>query len=301
MDAHTVITSARVVGRLAAQPSATAGRGPAPSDDVVVEFPFADHRVSRSARVVAWRPVADDESGDVAVLRLGEGVTLTAAPLVELTAPQGHRVWVHGFPAGAAARQGHARLGGNGGPAGEWIQFAPDGRLALDGFSGAPVFDLDLDGVVGIVAQRDVLLPVSYLRDVWPAVDDRLGWRLDLDPALATHWLPRARRSEAGTDTDWHFTGRHAVRARVVEWLADGDRSLLLVTGGPGTGKSALLAYLLLAGDPVLGPGTPGDGPRAPRWERSTWHCTLPGLRSTTWATDSPRRSAWTPEIRPNC
>ncbi|MET8824666.1 AAA family ATPase [Streptomyces sp. NPDC004610] len=51
------------------------------------------------------------------------------------------------------------------------------------------------------------------------------------------------------------FTGRAAEVARLAEWLADGTagaRRLLVVTGSPGAGKSALLGVLLCAAHPEL-------------------------------------------------
>jgi NACHT domain len=67
------------------------------------------------------------------------------------------------------------------------------------------------------------------------------------------HVLPRARGlNKAGDGEDlWLFTGRHHALADVCAWLrTPGGRATLVVTGDPGSGKSALLARLfLLAGD----------------------------------------------------
>ncbi|SEB60647.1 AAA family ATPase [Streptomyces melanosporofaciens] len=118
---------------------------------------------------------------------------------------------------------------------------------------GTPVFDLDADAVVGVVAPGAGLpmLPIAALLEHWPWLRERMGWRLDLDPSLRTHWLPRARGSEVESDSGaWYFTGRVAARRAVCDWLT-GAEPLLLVTGGPGTGKSAVLAHLLVAADPV--------------------------------------------------
>jgi hypothetical protein len=48
------------------------------------------------------------------------------------------------------------------------------------------------------------------------------------------------------------FTGRRAPLARMVRWLAQGDEPLLMISGGPGTGKSALLGTFLSAGNGYL-------------------------------------------------
>lgn len=64
-----------------------------------------------------------------------------------------------------------------------------------------------------------------------------------------------------------HFVGRAHVRREIAEWLASEPRGTFVVTGGPGTGKSALMGLLARqsVGDPVaaalsdapaLAPGT---------------------------------------------
>jgi WD40 repeat protein len=141
-----------------------------------------------------------------------------------------------------------------------------DHELRVDAtVPGTPVFDLDADAVVGVLAPGAELrmLPIAVLLEHWPWLRERLGWRLDLDPSLKTHWLPRARGSEVESDSGaWYFTGRVAARQAVCDWLV-GTEALLLVTGGPGTGKSALLAHLLVAADPVWATRMPSSaGPR---------------------------------------
>ncbi|GCB52959.1 high-affnity carbon uptake protein hat/hatR [Streptomyces sp. NL15-2K] len=141
------------------------------------------------------------------------------------------------------------------------------------GFSGGPVFDHHSEAVTGIVVLRDDhrsghMLPISYLRTIWEVVRRSCGWRLDLDPHLPTHWLPRARGSEVDTDTgEWYFTGRVEARRAIRDWLthpAPAEHPLLLVTGGPGSGKSALVSHALLAADARLSATVPTPGPRPP-------------------------------------
>ena len=48
----------------------------------------------------------------------------------------------------------------------------------------------------------------------------------------------------------WYFTGRLNALGRIVAWLkATGDGNGLIVTGNPGSGKSALLGFLHLASE----------------------------------------------------
>lgn len=86
---------------------------------------------------------------------------------------------------------------------------------------------------------------------------DEVSWQ--------AHWLPRARGTERQSDTGaWYFTGRVAARQRVCDWLADTAQPALVVTGGPGTGKSALLAHLLVASHAAWVDTVPTAGPRPP-------------------------------------
>lgn len=247
LDQRHVVTSARV------------------EDEIVVEFPFSMGPVSGRATVAERAP-----SGDATVLRLAERVALTPAPLVCPPSLHGHQFWTHGFPCGQLALERvRGRLGGARGPNGAWIRIEPDGaeEWASDpGFSGAPVFAPTVGAVVGIVARDGHLLPVSYLRELWPWLEEWVGWRLDLDPSLATHWLPRARGSEVVSDNGaWYFTGRTAARRAVCDWLAEQSAPpVMVVTGGPGTGKSALLAHLLVTSDRTLAATVPVRGPRPP-------------------------------------
>jgi hypothetical protein len=75
--------------------------------------------------------------------------------------------------------------------------------------------------------------------------DDARWLREQRKAAWTGHWLPRARGAELSS-AGWYFTGRHKVLADLVTWLKapDSDGRVHVVTGGPGTGKSAILAWL---------------------------------------------------------
>jgi WD40 repeat protein len=91
-----------------------------------------------------------------------------------------------------------------------------------------------------------------------PRYDERLpdgtaieeGRRLLKRPDLLAHWSPRARGVGLHSEVGDHFEGRHAALRSLVDWLDDetatGQR---VVTGGPGSGKSALLARIALLSD----------------------------------------------------
>ncbi|MFF6779533.1 hypothetical protein [Streptomyces sp. NPDC012510] len=70
--------------------------------------------------------------------------------------------------------------------------------------------------------------------------------------AFAQHFLPKARASVQTDGVTWDFTGRHDALRRIVTWLsrpAD-NRSGLIVAGGPGSGKTALLGLVASLADP---------------------------------------------------
>jgi WD40 repeat protein len=88
------------------------------------------------------------------------------------------------------------------------------------------------------------------------------GLDLETQRAFAEHWEPKARGVELGAG-GWYFTGRHRVLHELSEWLSFeySDGRARVVTGGPGCGKSAVLARIVTLADPayrreVLSSGT---------------------------------------------
>ncbi len=71
------------------------------------------------------------------------------------------------------------------------------------------------------------------------------------NPDLLRHWGPRARGVEIEEQPGWYFTGRARVLRRLVAWLErPDDTQPRVVTGRPGSGKSAVLARLVTLSDP---------------------------------------------------
>ena len=77
----------------------------------------------------------------------------------------------------------------------------------------------------------------------------------------AEYWEPRARGVEVAAQAGWYFTGRRAALAELTRWLRDprADTGLRVLTGDPGSGKSAVLARLVTLADPGPAPKLPGD------------------------------------------
>lgn len=74
-----------------------------------------------------------------------------------------------------------------------------------------------------------------------------------LDSAFRRHWEPRSRGVERAAHSGWYFTGRGRALRELVSWLDDLPGSAVptvtVVTGDPGSGKSAVLARLVVPTD----------------------------------------------------
>jgi WD40 repeat protein len=78
--------------------------------------------------------------------------------------------------------------------------------------------------------------------------------KLDGVPLLdESHWDPKARGVEDTVSTGWFFTGRRRALQALVSWLNApvSDFRARVVTGGPGSGKSAVLARLITSANPA--------------------------------------------------
>jgi hypothetical protein len=213
-----------------------------------------------------WIPLTDDKRGDVAVLKMTAGRPdgVGAVPLRRPQQSEDRRFAVQGFPDGTLiGATGVIRAQLTIGQ--EWVQLEDDkvpGRAVTEGFSGAPIWDTTLKAVVGIAIAKDArapaakiaaMLPVTLLASYWPPLADLLPSRLALDPRFDTYWDPRARGVETAHLPGTYFTGRRRALTELATWLTsspDPTDNLRVVTGGPGSGKSAVLARLVTASDP---------------------------------------------------
>ncbi|HET6212495.1 MAG TPA: caspase family protein, partial [Micromonosporaceae bacterium] len=76
--------------------------------------------------------------------------------------------------------------------------------------------------------------------------------RHERDREFQEHVLPRAQGLDAPQEGLWLFTGRHAALRELSNWLRDIERdgTARVITGDPGSGKSALLARLTVLARP---------------------------------------------------
>jgi hypothetical protein len=90
--------------------------------------------------------------------------------------------------------------------------------------------------------------PVTAPVDVY---HDLLAFMAELPSDQRAHFIPRAQGGEQG-ERSWFFAGRRHDRRRVSTWLRTATSGMAIVTGPPGSGKSALLGNLVAYADPRL-------------------------------------------------
>jgi WD40 repeat protein len=264
IDERRVLTSARVVTE----------NGQVMDPLPWVAFPMAPQSGSQLRQVAGIR-LSDDVS-ELAVLDLSEVVPagVKAAPLrrprPEYLTERGW--WSFGFPE-RRSPDSPDHAGGYGDRAeGEIDAVLAHGVLGLDadargavraGFSGAGLWSPDYDAVTGIVshvATRGTGRAVTVYQADLCFVGDRLstltGWSAEQAGQVAIQawgWAPQ----KGG----YRFRGRRAALTEIAGWLDRDrpDRRALLVTGSPGTGKSAVLGRIVATADLRVRAGLPAD------------------------------------------
>jgi hypothetical protein len=217
-----------------------------PDGVVVLDFPLLrdipEARRTYRARIATWEPVVEDGGGDIALLRLPEELPplIRPVPLVSGTEMWGHRFRALGFPAGSEQgqwAQGRVRDRVGAG----WIALSEEFdrlRRISPGFSGSPVWDEELGGVIGMVVatargEREdtaYLVPSAALVELQPGLR-RCPYR-GLEPF----------REE---DAEF-FYGRETDVRRVTDAVL--RHPVVTVVGASGSGKSSLVRAGVLPG-----------------------------------------------------
>ncbi|MBB4692611.1 trypsin-like peptidase domain-containing protein [Paractinoplanes abujensis] len=237
----------------------------------------------------------DPQIADVAVLHFDEDLPTEVEP-ARLRAPapkdlKGLRWWAFGFPASSRLNGNEAEGEIGAALAHGWVRLDTDSPYPVEqGFSGGGLWVPQYGGaVVGIVgqarsssskvrpgdaqaltlAQADVFLPMEKLRVLvdWQAVDAGAvalaswGWQLAEDLEAARHFGSRARGVTSAAERGYRFRGRVAALRVIKGWLdrEQPDRRVLVVTGSPGVGKSAVLGRVVTTADRALTAGLPAD------------------------------------------
>ncbi|MFF2546050.1 trypsin-like peptidase domain-containing protein [Kitasatospora sp. NPDC058063] len=190
------------------------------------------------AVVEHWVPRTPERGGDVAVLRLA--APLAGARPVRPVETRAENVWDHpvrvfGFPVGRSDGVWHAGvLRGRQGGGLLQVDLASRGYRVSGGFSGSPVWDDRLGGVVGMVTIAEATdPPVSYLTPTdgltaaWP------GLRAVAMPPSPFRSLTSFQESDAAV-----FHGRYTESEEVAVLTA--RERWVTVVGPSGSGKSSL-------------------------------------------------------------
>ncbi|MBM2623112.1 trypsin-like peptidase domain-containing protein [Actinoplanes sp. LDG1-06] len=247
---------------------------------VWVAFPKAGVPRSLRRRVTEVRAAAD---ADVAVLELVERVPEAVIP-APLLCPDGTDLvdepwWAFGFPEDVPKGLGSDAWGSVGATLGYgWVRLETDSRYVVSkGFSGTGLWSPRYQAIVGLVgqartsgerrgdalaitlSQADRELPGEKISGLaaWSiatAGESALaawGWSLETDAEAGRHWRPRARGVSVDTEAGYRFRGRRTALTEIVDWLdrPDTDDRILVITGSPGVGKSAVLGRVVTTAD----------------------------------------------------
>ncbi|WP_333738133.1 trypsin-like peptidase domain-containing protein, partial [Streptomyces sp. IBSBF 2806] len=278
IDTHHVLTCAHVV-HVAGQVC----------EDLWVTLPKADELMFERLQVreVLAPPPELHEIQDVALLVLDDEVASQhAAPLHNPSASAlVHSAWwSFGFPDGVLGDSAEGEV--SEALALGWIRLTTTSpSLVQPGYSGAALWSAKYQAVVGLVGQArhgsgdaraltlkaiNRWLPQARLDLLpgWsPPTDGGVAtapwaWSLAQDAEAVRHWRPRARGVSTDAEQGFRFRGRHAALTTVVDWItAPGvdRRQVLLLTGSPGVGKSAVLGRVVTTADKDIAASLPDD------------------------------------------
>ena len=231
-----------------------------PSSTVSLDFPQLASHPLLTAEVVFWDPVQADGRGDIAGLKLLDEPPVGAEAVLFALADQ---VWEHsfralGFPSGYddgvwATGRLLGQLGTN------WIQIEDvkvPGFAVIAGFSGAPVWDEQLQGIVGMIvaasqqatAKAAFVIPYSVLIERWRDLPGIVRPPVPRNPYKGLHAFTEHDKRD--------FFGREVLideLATAVETALTGEskegqqaRLLTVVLGPSGSGKSSVVMAGLL-------------------------------------------------------
>lgn len=157
-------------------------------DPVVVSFPMLDDRkVTATVLKDGWSPPRST-LGDTALLGLDKAVPgLVPLPVAAPHSMRGQTFISYGFP--KHYDDGVETVGSIGGLVGkEWVQLEVDSALSVQpGFSGAPVWSVEVGAVVAVLTNRDGV------------TDGRVAFGVPIEKfALRSTRIAQLSRSEAG-------------------------------------------------------------------------------------------------------
>jgi S1-C subfamily serine protease len=220
-DERRVLTCAHVVATTLGISEDTPG---IPTDEVLLDFPLIEPERMLAARVIHW-----DAERDVAALELIDTPPVDTHSVRLVTADDlwGHAFRAFGFPAGyddgvwtSGVLRG--RIGSG------WVQIEDvkePGYWVQPGFSGTPIWDEQLDGMVGMAVAADTdrvikaafMIPSRALTEAWPELVDR-----SLEASSLEHLqmqLARLEDAQHGAADPGRFQPQiDALRERIATW-----------------------------------------------------------------------------------
>ncbi|MBE9036092.1 nSTAND1 domain-containing NTPase [aff. Roholtiella sp. LEGE 12411] len=233
-----ILTCAHVIADALGLPRKTTQM---PDAEITVDFPLVAAKQLLKAKVVFWLPVNPNvEVEDIAGLELAHFPRNQAqAPLITSDDWGGHPLRVLGFPAGqpdgvwaTGVLRGRTAKG--------WVQLEdvkqPGYRLE-PGFSGAPIWDDELQGIAGIAVAVDINRPEAKVGFMIPTQVLVNAWSVLREQAIACcpyRGLFPFREADAQ-----FFFGRDIFTQKLVDTVQ--KQSLVAVIGASGSGKSSVV------------------------------------------------------------
>ncbi len=264
VSSKQVLTCAHVVTDALGIPRTTQEQ---PDGVINLDFPLLAAKQLFAAKLIFWQPVNPNEVfEDIAGLELETALPDTAQPAQLVTSEDlwGHPFRVLGFPAGqpngvSASGVLRSRI------ANGWVQLEDvkqAGYRLEPGFSGAPVWDEELQGVAGMAVAAEMnrvdvkaafIIPTSILVNAWSDLGEQAI------PSCPYRGLFAFREQDAK-----FFFGREKFTEQLV--AAVQRQQLVVVIGSSGSGKSSvvfagLVPQLRQQGHWLINSFRPGERP----------------------------------------
>lgn len=219
-----------------------------PTDEVILDFPRVAPKQRLKARIVFWQPVdpsREKEEEDIAGLELIGSLPdeVKPAPLVAGGGFSEHEFKAFGFPVGnhngtwaygvLRGRTANGRI--------QIEDVKQPGYRLEPGFSGTPVWDKKLEGVVGIAVSADPKRPEAKVAFIIPTDILIKAW----DQLIPQRGIcPYQGLSAFREENAQFFFGRDRFKAELLKTVE--TKQLITVIGPSGSGKSSLVFAGLL-------------------------------------------------------
>lgn len=195
-----------------------------PTDQVVVDFPRLSSQHSAYATVIGWRPIADDGTGDMAMLELADLRFDGPLTLPLLRYDQDLFFHEHFAAFGFPSHRANGRWISGSLLAQEetgWVQLEAAGEPLVLGFSGTPIVTTKYGGVVGMAVALDAQTRATSF--MIPTTE--LMFAFGLDPALLVEPQEKVELPIVVELTDVPVVARAISISSIVSWARQVSRS----------------------------------------------------------------------------